>query len=224
MERLGLRVDQLSMKSTTSTDTRTRAAWWSGPIAQIIALLLPGCVLYGGYLCLQHKNTAMPSVAVGNEVREHSVDFTLPDVSNGKKVRLSSILAKKPVVISFWATWCKYCPGELSQMQILSKQYGERVQFLAIDPSDSPETIDVFARRRNMHLSVLSDTYGDIARNYGVTEFPTFVLIDRDGLIEYGHEGYDEKAISQIPVELNRLLKNGNKLYSSKRPELEPQN
>ena len=58
-------------------------------------------------------------------------DFTVYDAS-GKAVKLSDFRGT-PVVINFWASWCKYCKEEMPDFNEVYKQYNGSVKFLFID-------------------------------------------------------------------------------------------
>ena len=52
-------------------------------------------------------------------------DFTLPNIE-GKDVTLSKALAEGPVIIDFWATWCKPCIKAFPSLQGMYDKYRER--------------------------------------------------------------------------------------------------
>ena len=52
-------------------------------------------------------------------------DFSLPDLS-GAKVRLSELVARGPVVMAFWATWCRPCALEIPHLSAMQDELGPR--------------------------------------------------------------------------------------------------
>ena len=50
------------------------------------------------------------------EQYQYAPDFSLEDV-NGNTVCLDSLVAKGPVLMSFWALWCKMCIKELDALR-----------------------------------------------------------------------------------------------------------
>ncbi|HET9886648.1 MAG TPA: TlpA disulfide reductase family protein, partial [bacterium] len=43
----------------------------------------------------------------------------------GKTVTLQSLLGKGPIVVDFWATWCKPCIKELPHLQRIYEKYSD---------------------------------------------------------------------------------------------------
>ena len=52
-------------------------------------------------------------------------DFNLRS-PEGKRVHLKSLLEEGPVLLDFWATWCKPCIKAMPKLQEIYDQYSER--------------------------------------------------------------------------------------------------
>ena len=71
------------------------------------------------------------SAAESVDPKDLAPDFTVYDAS-GKAVKLSDFRGT-PVVINFWASWCRYCKEEMPDFNDVYKQYNGSVKFLFID-------------------------------------------------------------------------------------------
>ena len=127
---------------------------------------------------------------------------------DGKKVELKETLEDGPVLISFWATWCKPCIKELNQLQKVYEKYKkEDFEILAIDV-DGPRSrskVKPMAKGLKWEFPVLWDKSKDIYRKYHVLGIPHTVLIDKSGEIRYTHTTYrpgDEEVIKKKIEEL----------------------
>lgn len=89
---------------------------------------------------------------------------TLPHVlikrSNGTKLYASELTNQgKPILISFWATWCKFCIAELSaissQYQSWQDSTGVKLVAISTDAGVTEEYIKKFAERRNWPLKFI---------------------------------------------------------------------
>jgi cytochrome c biogenesis protein CcmG/thiol:disulfide interchange protein DsbE len=127
---------------------------------------------------------------------------------DAKKVELKEVLGDGPVLISFWATWCKPCIKELSELQKVYKKYKEKdFEILAIDV-DGPRSISKVrsvVKGLKWEFPVLWDKSKDIYRKYHVLGIPHTVLIDKSGEIRYTHTTYrpgDEEVIKKKIEEL----------------------
>jgi peroxiredoxin len=95
-------------------------------------------------------------------------DFSLPDASN-RPVRLSALLSKGPVVLSFYrGGWCPYCNLELRALQMALPDF-ERLgaSLVAISPQTPDESLST-AEKNALSFTVLSDTDSKVAQAFGV--------------------------------------------------------
>jgi thiol-disulfide isomerase/thioredoxin len=86
------------------------------------------------------------------------------------------------VLINFWATWCEPCRAEMPTLQQLAEFYGDdKLVVLAVNFKESSRKISQYIQSTGMNLTVLPDVEGEIAKQWGVTVFPTSILIDGKG-------------------------------------------
>ena len=112
-------------------------------------------------------------------------DFTLKAL-NGKSVTLSSYKNKKDVLLVFGATWCPHCVTEIPELKEVYKKYNDRdIELLYIDVQESSEKLSAFAKDHSIPYTVLLDSTGEVAKDYGVLGIPHQVIIAKDGTISY---------------------------------------
>jgi cytochrome c-type biogenesis protein len=113
--------------------------------------------------------------------------FTLKDI-DGHAVSLAA-LKGKPVLISFWATWCVPCRDELP---LIRDEYlahrAQGLQVIAIDFGDeSADTIRHFWQSMSLAPAPVLDPSGTASNAYGValssSGLPVSVLVARDGTV-----------------------------------------
>ncbi len=103
---------------------------------------------------------------------------------DGKNVPFSEAYAGKPVVIRFWADWCKYCEGEMRGIEGVYQQHrGKGLAVLAINAGQDKATIQAFINKVGFTYPVLMDESSAIARSYGVVGLPTTYFVDAAGII-----------------------------------------
>ena len=110
-------------------------------------------------------------------------DFTLP-APDGRTMSLGSALDGKYLLLDFWGSWCPNCITGLPQMQQMYARYGDRLNILGIDCDETKEQwLSALARYSMPWIHVINDGDVDVSALYGVTGYPTKILIGPDGRI-----------------------------------------
>ena len=93
-------------------------------------------------------------------------DFSLPNV-RGEEVRLSQLLAKGPVVLTFYrGGWCPYCNLQLRAYQrVLPEIRALGASLVAISPELPNKSLST-AEKNALEFEVLSDVADDAGRAY----------------------------------------------------------
>ena len=122
---------------------------------------------------------------------------------NGVEVSLAS-LKGRVVLLDFWATWCGPCKKAMPGVQKLHERFaGKPVSVFGVDTWERGP-----ADRAVKYMTDHGYTYGllfdgdGLAKQYGMSGIPTFVLIGPDGKILFigvgFHEGQDEHLAELI--------------------------
>ena len=134
-------------------------------------------------------------------------NFVLENL-DGDYVELNQEIGEGPILLSFWATWCKPCIEELAEFKKLYNEYKDKGFKLLAISTDSERTVakvKPFVKSKSYDFPVLYDTSGDVARIYYARAVPFTVLIDDKGAIVYTHLGYmrgDEQVVNSKVKEM----------------------
>jgi cytochrome c biogenesis protein CcmG, thiol:disulfide interchange protein DsbE len=115
-------------------------------------------------------------------------DFALKAVGSGETIGLSKYRGK-PVVLNFWATWCRPCWDEHPTLTATARGAGDQVQFVGIVFQDEESKILDFLRARGWAYPTLVDEKGKTAIAYGIGGVPETFFLDKNGNIVAKYEG-----------------------------------
>lgn len=137
--------------------------------------------------------------------------FTLEDV-DGNTVWLDSLLTKGPVLMSFWALWCKMCIKELDALRPYAEEFDSLdITLLAIsqDKARSVPKVKPFATSHKWTYQVVLDPENEMRELYNVQAMPTFFIIDQNKKIVFTHQGYKPGDEDVIITKVRELYEQG---------------
>ena len=127
----------------------------------------------------QNLTTATDRIYPGAE----APDFTLPTF-NDRTLSLWDAIDGKYLLLDFWGSWCPNCIAGLPKMEEMYAEHNNRLNILSIDCDETKEQWIAAVSRYGMPWRhVINNGDVDVAALYGVTGYPTKILIDPDGRI-----------------------------------------
>lgn len=120
--------------------------------------------------------------AVKLNVGQAAPDFVARHV-DGSPAKAAAWVGK-PLVIRFWADWCRYCEGEMQDIEKVYQRLKPRgLEVIAINAGQDARTVAAFMQKIGVSYPALLDENSAIARSYGVVGLPTTYFVDAHGVV-----------------------------------------
>jgi len=133
-------------------------------------------------------------------------DFRLPDM-NGKTVTLSSLLGKGPILLDFWADYCKPCKEAMPLLDSLAVRYDSlTVVLVSIDKAKDQQRAKNYLKQKNFHFVTLFDPDQSLAKKLNVGIPPHTFILDAAGEIVHSHIGFNPTVIDGYEHHIRVLL------------------
>jgi thiol-disulfide isomerase/thioredoxin len=138
------------------------------------------------------------------EVGKKAPDFNLETLDGGK-IMLSR-LKGRPVLLDFWATWCGPCRKALPHTQEIDQNYGDRMHVITVNLREENEKVQKFLEENKFEFHVVMDREGKTSHSYGVSGIPTFILIDKEGVVRLALVGFGPDTAKKLDAAIEKLL------------------
>ena len=131
---------------------------------------------------------------------------------DGKSVTSSVIQNDgKPIIISFWATWCGPCRLELNTIREVYDEWveetGVKLIAISIDQAHNINKVKPLVDNHGWEYEVLLDPNSDFKRALGIQMIPYVLIVDGKGNIVYKHNGYTDGAEQELIEKVRELVK-----------------
>jgi len=118
-----------------------------------------------------------------------------------KKIKLKNYKEYKPVVVSFFATYCQPCKKEIPFLFKQSKK-GKSFKLILIAAQKTKESLlKTFLERINVNIPYIYDPFERSSKDFKVKSLPQTIYIGKSGkivAIETGYSKYKHKKYIEI--------------------------
>lgn len=141
------------------------------------------------------------------KAQEGILSQTIPSVDiktlNGEVFNTSAIDNEgKPMIISFFALWCKPCMRELTAINDVYTDWqdetGVKLVAISIDDARSSANVKPTVDGNGWEYEFYSDVNGDFKRAMGVNMIPHVFIVDGNKKVVYQHTSYAEGGENEL--------------------------
>jgi thiol-disulfide isomerase/thioredoxin len=121
---------------------------------------------------------------------------------------MSRSLSGQVTLVMFFATWCKPCHRAFSELAGIQREVGGRAQIVLVESGDDAEDVPSFlaANPPPPGAGIAIDVSGEVRHRWGVHSFPSFFMIDRNGVVRRAHHGWGDRSAAIFARWLHELL------------------
>ncbi len=140
-------------------------------------------------------------------------DSIIPDLDikllNGKTTTINELLEDGPLLIDFWATWCKPCKKVMKHLDRYDTMYSDKGFKVLMINQDTPRSmgkVRSYIRSQKYQFLVGLDPNQKIAQKLNGMIMPTLILINKNGQITWRHQGYMPGEEVEIERQIRLVL------------------
>jgi thiol-disulfide isomerase/thioredoxin len=185
---------KITKKSRPAGMPRSFVSPWLTASGLIIMILLAHHPIWA-----QHVHPTPPKTAP--MIGAAAVPFDLKTLE-GKSAALEGFLGK-PLVISFFASWCDPCREEMPLINELAANAGGSYQVLGIAVEDTRAAVTEYAKEAKLVFPIALDLNSTVKRAYRIFGPPATFFIDGQGIV---------RDIALGPITPDRVKAAANKL------------
>jgi cytochrome c biogenesis protein CcmG/thiol:disulfide interchange protein DsbE len=120
----------------------------------------------------------------------------------------NATLHGKVVLLDFWGTWCPPCRASVPMLVELHKKFANRpFEIVGISSDHDEVTWKNFVAKNQMAWPEYIDLSGKVLAQFKVHSFPTFIVIDREGVIRFRQSGVSQSTAGDLVDTINKAIK-----------------
>ncbi|WP_421830484.1 TlpA family protein disulfide reductase [Larkinella sp.] len=144
----------------------------------------------------------------GSKVGYMAHAFSRRDILSKDSVSTKNLKGKY-IVLDFWGTWCAPCLQILESIKKMHAAIDEqKVAMIGVCYDKDPGKVEAFIKKREITSLQLFDpqTNPTLSKQFGITAYPSFVVIDPSGKIVFKDEGLT--GFQRLSEQLDGIIKN----------------
>jgi peroxiredoxin len=164
------------------------------------------------YLELQPQGANVESANKMIENPRRAREAFAPDfsftTSDGEYMALED-LHGKVVLLDFWGTWCPPCVASVPDLRDLYKRLAKEPGFVMIGVSvnDEEDNWRAFTAKNQMSWPQAQDREHEMQRAFGVRAFPTYIVIDHEGIVRFRASGAGPEREASLEDAIRKYVK-----------------
>ncbi|HKF52324.1 MAG TPA: TonB family protein, partial [Candidatus Acidoferrales bacterium] len=154
--------------------------------------------------------SAREDIADPRRAREpYAPEFSFNTLEH-QQISLAS-LHGKVALLDFWGSWCPPCRASIPTIAALQKDFAKKnkdVEFVGISSDDDSNAWQKFIAANRMVWPEYLDLDGHVQHAFAVDSYPTYIVLDRNGVIRFRQSGFDEQSSGgELAEALDKALK-----------------
>src|SRR5256885_13425159 len=120
----------------------------------------------------------------------------------------NAALRGKVVLLDFWGTWCPPCRESVPTIKNVKRKFaGKGFELVGISSDDDEDVWRTFVESKQMDWYEYIDLSGDVLQAFNIDSFPTYIVVDKDGVIRYRQSGFGDATEGELEDAIGKALK-----------------
>ncbi len=116
------------------------------------------------------------------------------------------------MLLDFWATWCEPCVQALPELKTLAmEKSGEPFVLVSVSADEDRAALEAFVTKNQMSWKQCWDETDQSKSLFGVTAFPSYLLLDPEGAVLYSSAGSSFRGTTRLFSEVDRAIRQAKK-------------
>ena len=125
---------------------------------------------------------------------------------DGNQLSLAS-LKGKAVLLDFWGSWCGPCVEATPGLAKIAKKFNPDQVVIVGVAQDKPDAWNQFIEKHKLDWPQYLDEGRQIAGLFGVNVYPTYIVLDPEGVVQARRTGYGRGTDGWIESEIKKALR-----------------